>query len=136
MKKTLIIIITFIVYLFWAHYCIWNIYNFPYKVQENWVNKEILQNEDSAWKKLKKNFFWDKDYTTSNFISIIINYFLSILAIIALIFMFRWASFVFTWKTDEWIKKWKKFMTMALLAIFIIWVSWLISMFIFNIYNQ
>ena len=45
-------------------------------------------------------------------------------------------SMVFTGKTDEWIKKWGKFIKMAIIAIITIWVSWLISMWVISIYAQ
>ena len=100
----------------------------------------ISKNDNSTLDKISKNFLWtdfrDQSSPAVYYISKFINYFLSILAFIAFIVLVYWFSMVFTGKTDEWIKKWGKFIKMAIIAIITIWVSWLISMWVISIYAQ
>ncbi len=100
----------------------------------------IPKHNNSTLDKLSKSFLWtdfsDQSDPAVYYISKFINYFLSILAFIAFIVLVYWFSMVFTGKTDEWIKKWGKFIKMAIVAIVVIWVSWLISMWVISIYTQ
>jgi len=109
---------------------------------QTWSLKEIVIPDDtnSTLDQLSQSFLWtdfrDEDSPAVYYISKIINYFLSILAVIAFIVLVYWFSMVFTGKTDEWIKKWGKFIKMAVISIIVIWVSWLISMWVISIYAQ
>lgn len=100
----------------------------------------IPNNKNSTLDQLSKSFLWtdfrSEDNPAIYYISKFINYFLSILAFIAFIVLVYGFSMVFTGKTDEWIKKWGKFIKMAIIAIITIWVSWLISMWVISIYAQ
>ena len=100
----------------------------------------ISNNNNSTLDQLSQSFLWTDFHSEDNpaiyYISKFINYFLSILAFIAFIVLVYGFSMVFTGKTDEWIKKWWKFIKMAMLAIITIWVSWLISMWVISIYAQ
>ena len=99
----------------------------------------IPESKNSTLDKISKAFLWTDFYDKSNpaafYISKFVNYFLGILAFISFITLVYWFSLVFTWKTDEWIKKWGKFLKMSIISIIVIWVSWLISMWIFWIYS-
>lgn len=99
----------------------------------------IITPWDSAWEKIRDKYLPDsknQENPASYYISKVINYFLWLLAFFTFIVIAWWASMTFTWKTDEWVKKWIQFMKMWIIAIIIIWISWLISMFIFDIYNS
>ena len=100
----------------------------------------IPNNKNSTLDQLSKSFLWTDFRSEGNpaiyYISKFINYFLSILAFIAFMILVYGFSMVFTGKTDEWIKKWGKFIKMAIIAIITIWVSWLISMWVISIYAQ
>jgi len=148
-------LITLIIGLLWlfVNISIVNWQDFPYTLSTNShhigisvnpndsiKNIVIPKNDNSTLDQLSKSFLWTDFRNQSSpavyYISKFINYFLSILAFIAFIVLVYWFSMVFTGKTDEWIKKWGKFIKMAIIAIIIIWVSWLISMWIISIYAQ
>jgi len=142
MKKIILIIIS-IASLFSFSYAKWfdiniNEWNFPYEEERANSMKDILQHSD-AWD-IADNFVWSdiksQRSPISYYISKVINYFLVILGFIAFLSLLYWFSLVFTDKTDEWIKKWYKFIKIAAIAIIVIWVSWLFSMWIFHIYSN
>jgi len=152
MSNKLIILIISLLWLF-VNISIVNWQDFPYTLSTNSnhmgisVNpndsiKDIVipKNDNSTLDKISKNFLWTDFRNQSSpavyYISKFINYFLSILAFIAFIVLVYWFSMVFIGKTDEWIKKWGKFIKMAIIAIITIWVSWLISMWVISIYAQ
>ncbi len=145
----------FIISLIWLFVSIFvvNWEDFPYTLStdsnaslsdqiKTWSLWEIVIPDDtnSTLDQLSQSFLWtdfrDEDNPAIYYISKFINYFLSILAFIAFIILVYWFSMVFTGKTDEWIKKWGKFIKMAIIAIITIWVSWLIAMWVISIYAQ
>ena len=132
--KKLIVIISLI---------IWNWFsfmeNFPYQnVSDTPSLKEGIQNEEA--KDIAQTYVWEdainQDSPAEYYISTVINYFLSILAFISFLVLAYGFSLVFTDKTDEWVKKWYKFIKIAAIALIVIWVSWLISIWVISIYTQ
>ena len=132
----------------------WNASNFPYTLStknhhiivstdnDNDSLKDIVisKHNDSTLDKLSKSFLWtdfsDQSDPAVYYISKFINYFLGILSFIAFLVLVYGFSMVFTGKTDEWIKKWWKYIKMAIVAIIVIWVSWLIAMWVISIYTH
>jgi len=114
-------------------------YDFPYEEERADSMKDILKHSDVD--DLANAYLWNNEVQTqrspiSYYISKVINYFLVILAFISFLVLLYWFSLVFTDKTDEWLKKWYKYIKMAAIAIIVIWISWLFSMWIFSIYNN
>jgi len=127
--------------------------NFPYTLSSDSDNSIVVTNNDNSslksivtpqdWDstlyKISKDYLWtdfsEQSHPIAFYVSKMVNYFLGILAFIAFLVLIYWFSTVFTGKTDEWVKKWGKYLKIAIIAIIIIWVSWLISMWIFSIYN-
>ena len=139
-KKVIISVLIFI-WLIWyssARIEINNDYDFPYEEERADSMKDIL--DKSNVDELADSFLWseaiNKESPMSYYISKVINYFLVILAFISFLVLLYWFSLVFTDKTDEWLKKWYKYIKMAAIAIIVIWISWLFSMWIFSIYNN
>jgi len=146
MKYLITIIIITFMWIIWFSFA----ENFPYQdksviwndIKMDYSNtkmKNIIAPWDSAWEKIRDKYLpWTKDqaHPIIYYVSKVINYFLWLLAFFTFIIILWWASMTFTWKTDEWVKKWIQFMKMWIITIIIIWISWLISMFIFNIYNS
>ena len=146
MKYLITIIITFML-IIWFSFAeddfpyqdktvIWNDIKMDYS---NTKMEDIIAPWDSAWEKIREKYLpWakDQDHPIPYYVSKVINYFLWMLAFFTFIVILWWASMTFTWKTDDWVKKWMKFMKMWIIVIIVIWISWLISMFIFNIYNS
>jgi len=152
MSNKLKILIISLLWLFVSVFVV-NWEDFPYTLSTDsgailsdqvstWSLWEIVipDNTNSTLDQLSQSFLWTdfRDQTSPAvfYISKFVNYFLSILAFIAFIVLVYWFSMVFTGKTDEWIKKWGKFIKMAIIAIITIWVSWLISMWVISIYAQ
>ena len=111
--------------------------DFPYNIQQPTSMKDYVEWNNSSIKKIAQDYAGDdinQDTPASYYISKVINYFLAILGFIAFLVLAYWFSLVFTDKTDEWVKKWYKFIKMASIALIIIWVSWLISIWFINIY--
>ena len=111
--------------------------DFPYEnVSDTPSLKEWIENEQTQ--NIAETYVWDEtiqqDSPAEYYISTVINYFLSILAFISFLVLAYGFSLVFVDKTDEWVKKWYKFIKIAAIALIVIWVSWLISMWIINIY--
>ncbi len=122
--------------------------DFPYQVWNEesvknvvWTEKMWPFEQKDVMDDITKAYLWDDDIKGHSspfvyYVSKVINYFLAILAFIAVVILLYGFSLVFTDKTDEWIKKWMKYVKMASIAIIVIWVSWLFSMWIFYIYNR
>ena len=132
MKKLLLIISTLLIGI--------NIFaeDFPYEVQQPTSMQDFVEWNDSAIKQVGKDYIGEETISqetpASYYISKVINYFLAILGFIAFLVLAYGFSLVFTDKTDEWVKKWYKFIKMASIALIIIWISWLISIWFINIY--
>ena len=143
-------LITIIIAFMWIIWFSFAGDDFPYQdrsviwndIKMNYSNtkmEDIIAPWDSAWEKIRDKFLpWikEKEHPISYYVSKVINYFLWMLAFFTFIVILRWASMTFTWKTDDWVKKWIKFMKMWIIVIIVIWISWFISMFIFSIYNS
>lgn len=98
-----------------------------------------IWNSSSAWEQIAKKFLKDatkQKHPITFYVARAVNYFLGILAFWTFLVIVWWFSMVFTQKTDEWLKKGFKFMKIWIIVIIVIWVSWLISMGIFHIYNS
>ena len=116
--------------------------DFPYIIHNSEsVNTILIQNDNhnsTIWK-ISDIFLWDGISEEENpiafYISTVLNYFLYILAFISFIVLIYWFSLVFIDKTDEGIKKWWKYIKITIIALIIIWISWLFSIWIFHIYN-
>lgn len=103
--------------------------------------KDIVNPWDTnstIWK-ISEAFLWnnisEKEHPIAFYVSMVLNYFMAILAFISFIILVYGFMLVFTGKTDEWIKKWWKYIKITTISLIIIWVSWLFSMWIFHIYN-
>jgi len=133
-------LIIFIILIIWTINFSFSEEDFPYwKDYDETKWKELLIWNKTAIDKIKNTYLpdlKDEENPMSYYISIIINYFLGMLAFFTFLVILWWASLTFTWKTDEWIKKWMQYMKIWIIVIIVIWVSWLISMFIFSIYNS
>jgi len=115
--------------------------DFPYENVDSSENmNQIINNDNSAIKQIWDTYVWEntlnEDSPAEYYISKVLNYFLSITWFISFLVLAYWFSLVFTEKSDEWIKKWYKYIKMASIALIIIWLSWLISTWIFYIYNN
>jgi len=113
--------------------------DFPYVISKPTTNNDFIEKDNSSMKKIAESFLWeevDQDYPASYYISKVINYFLAILAFISILTILYGFSFVFFDKTEEWMKKWYKFIKISIIALVAIWVSWLISMWFFGIYSN
>ncbi len=112
--------------------------DFPYEVQQPTSMQDFVEWNDSAIKQVAQDYVGDEtineDNPASYYVAKVINYFLAILGFIAFLVLAYGFSLVFTDKTDEWVKKWYKFIKMASIALIIIWISWLISIWFINIY--
>jgi hypothetical protein len=114
--------------------------DFPYTMPVE--NPENMQDivDNSALEQISLDYMWDdfqdKQSPAEYYISTVINYFLWILAFFAFLVLAYWFSMVWTDKTDEWVKKWYKYIKMAIFSIIVIGISWLISIWIFYIYNH
>ena len=134
MKKILVTISLLILWgLAWFSYA----EDFPYEnVWNNPTLKESIENEQT--KNIAETYVWDEpinqDSPAEYYISTVINYFLSILWFISFLVLAYGFSLVFVEKTDEWVKKWYKFIKIASIALIVIGISWLISIWIINIY--
>ena len=115
----------------------WN-EDFPYKEERADSMKDILQH--SNINELSENFVWDdatkQSHPLSFYISKVINYFLAIIWFIAVLSLIYGFSLTYTQKSNEWVKKWYKFIKIATIAIIVIWISWLFASWIFYIYNN
>jgi len=115
-------------------------YNFPYDEERADSMKDILENSNAD--ELANTYLWSDNALKENsptvyYISKVLNYFLAILAFIAFLVLLYWFSLVFTqWRSNESMKKWYNYIKMAVIAIIIIWISWLFSIWIFSIYNN
>ncbi len=112
--------------------------DFPYSENQNaqWL-------KDTIWETNKiVNAFVDENTLKQKspmmyYLSKVINYFLWILWLVAVITLIYWFSLAFTsYKSEEWMKKWYKYIQYAVIAIIIIWVSWLIAKFMFQAYFE
>jgi len=133
MKK----IIIFLILILWIWFCFAD--DFPYdNVSNDPSLKEGIDNQQAQ--NIAETYVGaetvQKDTPAEYYISTVINYFLSILAFISFLVLVYGFSLVFVDKTDEWVKKWYKFIKIAAIALIVIWVSWLISMWIINIYTN
>ena len=133
MKKILLVLISII----WINFCLAG--DFPYEnVWDNPSLKESIENNQT--KNIAETYVWDEAINQNTpaeyYISTVINYFLSILAFISGLVLIYGFSLVFTDKTDEWVKKWYKFIKMAVIALIVIWISWLISSWFISIYSK
>lgn len=130
---SLIIIISSIIWFSFAE-------NFPYNGNFNTTNwEEMLIWKNSSAVPIAKKYLWSaksEKHPIAYYISTVINYFLWLLAFFTFLVLLTWISMTFFWKSNEWIKKWKKYIKISTIVIIVIWVSWLISMFIFSIYNS
>ena len=122
---------------------LWYAEDFPYDMQgptnkEDFISKDFVDSDDSAIKQVAQDYVWEETLEKENpatyYISTTINYFLAILGFIAFLVLAYGFTLVFTDKTDEWIKKWYKFIKMASIAIIVIGISWLIAIWFINIY--
>ena len=123
--------------MIWTWFCFME--DFPYQnVSDTPSLKEGIQNEEA--KDIAQTYVWEdainQDSPAEYYISTVINYFLSILAFISFLVLAYGFSLVFTDKTDEGVKKWYKFIKIAAIALIVIWVSWLISIWVISIYTQ
>ena len=108
-------------------------------------NGNSLKNIINPWDtnstiwKISEAFLWnnisEKEHPIAFYVSMVLNYFMAILAFVSFIILVYGFMLVFTGKTDEWIKKWWKYIKITTISLIIIWVSWLFSMWIFHIYN-
>ena len=118
---------------------LWYAEDFPYDMQEPTSYQDFVNSDDSAIKQVAQDYVWEETLEKENpatyYISTTINYFLAILGFIAFLVLAYGFTLVFTDKTDEWIKKWYKFIKMASIAITIIGISWLIAILFINIYT-
>ena len=117
---------------------LWYAEDFPYDMQEPTSYQDFVNSDDSAIKQVAQDYVWEETLEKENpatyYISTTINYFLAILGFIAFLVLAYGFTLVFTDKTDEWIKKWYKFIKMASIAIIVIGISWLIAIWFINIY--
>ena len=122
---------------------LWYAEDFPYDMQEptnkeDFISKDFVNSDDSAIKQVAQDYVWEETLEKENpatyYISTTINYFLAILGFISFLVLAYGFTLVFTDKTDEWIKKWYKFIKMASIAIIVIGISWLIAIWFINIY--
>ena len=133
MKKLLVTISLLIWVFVWFSHA----EDFPYENVSNTPSlKEWIENEQA--KDIAETYVWDDTINQNSpaeyYISTVINYFLSILWFISFLVLAYGFSLVFVEKTDEWVKKWYKFIKIAAIALIVIWISWLISIWIINIY--
>jgi C4-dicarboxylate transporter len=117
---------------------LWYAEDFPYDMQEPTSYQDFVNSDDSAIKQVAQDYVWEETLEKENpatyYISTTINYFLAILGFIAFLVLAYGFTLVFTDKTDEWIKKWYKFIKMSSIAIIVIGISWLIAIWFINIY--
>jgi len=133
MKKLLVTISLLIWVFVWFSHA----EDFPYENVSNTPSlKEWIENEQAQ--NIAETYVWentiDQNSPAEYYISTVINYFLSILWFISFLVLAYGFSLVFVEKTDEWVKKWYKFIKIAAIALIVIWISWLISIWIINIY--
>ena len=133
MKKLLVTISLLIWVFVWFSHA----EDFPYENVSNTPSlKEWIENEQAQ--NIAETYVWentiDQNSPAEYYISTVINYFLSILWFISFLILAYGFSLVFVEKTDEWVKKWYKFIKIAAIALIVIWISWLISIWIINIY--
>jgi len=89
------------------------------------------------------DILWVQYYATSQnpalyYIKIVVNYFLWILAFIALVVLiYGFYSILFDWKkSEESLQIWRKYVKASIISIVWIWLSWLIVSFIFYVVSK
>jgi hypothetical protein len=119
--------------------------DFPYSVKtvddEGQVNKNIVESSQSTINQVAQDYIWN-DVVSDNdpailYISKVINYFLWILWFIAFLVLIYWFSLVYTGgDSSASFQKWTKYVKGAIIAIIVIWISWLISSWFISIYSS
>ena len=146
MKKIILTLLIWLTFVFnWAFSIDFNVTDendFPYDVDtsNDWVEK-VLDKALDENKDFAKDIVWEESLQNKSpiiyYISKVINYFLAILAFMSFIVLAFWLTKVFTVNnTDAEFKKAWKYIWASSVAIVIIWISWLFSMWVFNIYNM
>ena len=108
------------------------------------VKESFLGDESNTW--IVDQFLeevWIKKYSSENwsavsYIQEVVNYFLSILAFVALVVLiYGFYLLLFSWQWfDEWYRKAKKYIFVSGFSIIVIWVSWLIVSWLFYIVSK
>lgn len=101
------------------------------------AKEQVVNSDESLSVKLSKafglNYEWDDRWI--KYIKTIVNYFLWLASFIALAVIIYWFYMAFlSDNSDEQMKKAKKYMTTAIVALFIMWVSWFIISLLFEVY--
>lgn len=163
MKQKIFIILLLFVTFFIQSNCFSGQFDFIYEIDEspeNWapiidegledntnfwriINDNIVDKQDSDLNQMIWVYHNDTDITGPNskenkavvYTRIIINYFLALVWFVALIILIYWFYMMFGSSHEEWMKKAKKYIVWAVIAIFVIWVSrfiisWFMSIFL------
>ena len=119
--------------------------DFPYRDWGAWSaptedTEQIAQDQIAEGGFLEDlgNAIWMGDYTWEDewayeYIETVINYFLAIVAFVALMILLGGFGFMFFSSHEDWFNKAKKYVLNSSIAILVIGVSWLIVSFVFYI---
>jgi hypothetical protein len=156
-KKIFIFIFSLIGLFILSNHCFADQFDFVYDIDwpaNNWepiineslnwntdfgeiIKTNVVENNDSDLNELIGTFHNNSEVLTNenkatSYVKIIINYFLALIGLVALIVLIYGFYMMFTSSHEEWIKKAKKYVVWAAIAMFTIWVSrFIISWFMF-----
>lgn len=154
MLKRIVLLISFLV--LWAWVClsqnfwneIWNDnrFSFPYDEQpvdatdstdiSTITKQQVVQPRQSLIWQLMNAF--NINYSTNTkwefYVKKVVNYFLAIVSVVALVVLIYGFYMVFLWNSEENLKKARKYIFLAATSLFIMWVSWFIISWIFEIF--
>ncbi len=78
-----------------------------------------------------------QEASAASYIQTVINYFLAIVAFVALVVIIYWFYMMFFSKEqEEWFNKAKKFVINWAIALLVMWISWFVVSFIFYLVGQ
>jgi len=138
MLKKIIILFTIAFSSFFTVYALPSS-DFPYEEDNiaTWLNSSIIRESDQIVTSFVDENTLKEKSPIMFYLSKVINYFLWILGLVAVITLIYGFSLVFTSvKSEEWMKKWYKYIQYAVIAIIIIWISFLIAKFMFQAYFE
>lgn len=122
-------------------------YDFPYEEDpgadatvelDDVLRENVVEPKDSLFNELIRTFWLDYDWESLavHYFSDIINYFLSVASFFALMMMIYWFYLMFFNTKEDAVEKAKKIMKWVVITFFIIWLSWFMVSWFFNIFAQ
>lgn len=138
MLKKIFIILSLILATFFSPVLAWDWWYYktvgPDPVEDDYTG--LKDNLEEHWKEIIWNEFVGKSNTMSWYIQKIVSYFLGIVAVIALFVLLYGFAGIFSPKSDDGFQKSLKFIKWAVIALLVIWLSWLFVMLAFYMLKE